>query len=321
MIQLAASGIRAAWEPSSGHLPLLEIGGAPVLWAAPWRGDTDVQSDAAIPYVDRRLGGTFVCAPFGRDDVDDGPPHGACANAPWHLHRAAPASLTAGRALARGHITATLALRDEHPVLYQTHVLELDAPTTFAHHPIVPLAGGGRLSGNPRASLTFAAEAPVLEQGARAEGWIHGLRDYPTGLAEDFATLVHAPGLAWTAVARAAEDDTIIMLKRAEQLPATNLWLSNGARSGMWRAARGLLGIEDAICAGAEGFAAALGESRVGAEGVPTALPPGRHAIVHAIVRVPGRHDIAGVTLAPDRATFDTGGAPVTIPFDGGHFA
>ncbi|MGB3407352.1 MAG: hypothetical protein WBA67_07640, partial [Jannaschia sp.] len=69
MIGLSARGIRAEWEADCGHLPSLVISGATVLHAARWRDDPAIQADAGLPRVDRRLGGTFVCAPFGRDDV------------------------------------------------------------------------------------------------------------------------------------------------------------------------------------------------------------------------------------------------------------
>ena len=327
MRTLAARGIRAVWELGCGHLPRLVIDGADVLWSAPWREDAALQSDATIPVVDRRLGGTFVCLPFGRDDVDGGPPHGAVANAPWRIVRAGPSALTATRSTPRGQVTARVAVHDDHPVLYQTHILDLTAPATFAHHPILHCAGGGRLSGPaPPAILTFDAEAPVLPRNARFEGWTgdgRDLRSLPAETCEDFATIVGRGGIGWTALARHAEDDTILFLRHAAQLPVTNLWLSNGARThAPWHGQRGLVGIEDAICAGAEGFTAALdGTSRVAAEGVPTCLPPGRHVVPHAIVRVPGCHDVDDITFDADSLAIATDSGAIRVPFDGTHFA
>lgn len=314
---LHAKGIVAQWEAASGHLPRLEIDGASVLWAAPWRDDAAVQSDMTIPLVDRRLGGTFVCAPFGRDDVDGGPPHGLSANASWRVTRASPSALTATRRIARGHVAAHFVLRKDHPVLYQTHVLDLERPCTFAHHPIVRATRGAQITSNATAMLTYAAEAPFLPQGARLDP----LCELPTAPHEEFATLIGATGFGWTAVARHAEDDTIVTLRRASQLPVTNLWFSSQARAGMWQAAQGLIGVEDAICAGGEGFAAALTDNRITAEGVPTALPPGRHVIPHAILRVAGAHRVTDVTLAPGTLTLQTGTDPITLPFDETHFA
>ncbi|SDZ37651.1 hypothetical protein SAMN05444004_11237 [Jannaschia faecimaris] len=315
---LHARGILAEWEASCGHLPRLEIGGASVLWAAPWRDDPAVQSDTAIPVVDRRLGGTFTCAPFGQDDLDGGPPHGLAANAPWQVTRSSPSSVSATRRIGRGHLTARIAVRHDHPVLYQTHTLDLDRRCTFAHHPIIHAAAGAWLSANARAILTFDAEAPFLLQGRRLTKLP---TEIPTGPHEDFATLTGATGLGWTALARLAEGDTIVTLRQTDQLPVTNLWFSDGARGGMWRNARGLIGVEGAICAGAEGFAAALSDNRVAADGVPTALPPGRHVIPHAIVRIAGCHRISGVVLAPGALRLQTGVETLTVPFDETHFA
>ncbi|UWQ20407.1 hypothetical protein [Jannaschia sp. W003] len=329
MIRLAARGARATWEPCCGHLPELWIDGAPVLHAAPWRENFAVQADAAIPLVDRRLGGTFACAPFGRDDADGGPPHGLSANAPWRTVRAAPGALVAERRLGRGRVRARLALRDGHPALYQHHVLALDASSTFAHHPMFGMAAGGRLSTTPPvAVLTFAgADAPRYHPDQHATGWTldtpqgpRDWRDYPAEPCEDFVALVHPPGLAFTALAREAEGNTVVTLKRAEQLPLTCLWISNGGRTAPpWNGRRGVLGIEDARCAGADGFAAALGSTW--RADVPTAFPPGRHAIPHAILRLPGRHEITGVTLSPEAATFETDTGPLAVPFDGSHLA
>ena len=316
---LSAQGVRAEWDGGCGHLPSLVIDGAPVLWSAPWRDDPAIAVDPDIPPVERSLGGTFTCTPFGHDDVNNGPLHGLSANAPWRIIRAVPSALTATRHVAHGQITARIALRDCHPVLYQTHMLDLTAPCTFAHHPMFHLADGGRLSATPQATLTFAAEAPFHPQHSRFEGFPDSLRDYPDAPCEDFLTLVDGPG--WTALARHAENDTILTLRRADQLPATNIWISNGARAQPpWSGVRGIIGIEDAICAGAERFAAALDANRVTEEGVATALLPGRHVIAHAIARIPGCHDIRSVTPGPDSLTMRTAAETITIPFDGTHF-
>ncbi|MEL7184149.1 MAG: hypothetical protein AAFY65_17355 [Pseudomonadota bacterium] len=332
MIHLSACNACATWEPGCGHLVDLQIGGAPVLGPAPWRQEAEIQANAAIPMVDRRLGGTFVCAPFGQDDLDHGPPHGFAANGRWHVIRRAPGSVVARRDLTRGAITAQIALRDDHPVLYQTHILDLDAPCTFAHHPILSMAAGGRLSMSAvRAVLTFAAEAPVLPQGARTGTLYfdgppsHDLRDVPVTVSEDFATVVtDQPDLAWTALARHAEGDTVLCLRVGRQLPVTNLWFSNGARrTAPWLGRYGgRLGIEDGRNAGAEGFGAALaGRTRVGAEGVPTAFPPGRHVIPHALVHLAQPLEVRDIVIEPGHLVLSTDAGTRAVPFDEGHFA
>ena len=321
---LAARGIRAVWDATCGHLPVLEIDGAPVLWSAPWRDDPAVQADASIPPVDRRLGGTFACAPFGRDDAEGGPPHGAAANAPWRLLRASPSALTATVALARGRLAARIALRDGHPVLYQTHRLDLTAPCTFAHHPMIRAAGGAAMTTSATAARTFPAmEAPGVERLPPDAALDPAeLETLPTAPGTDFVTLVHPPGLGWTAIARHAEGDTILFLRRAAQLPVTNLWLWNGGRDAApWDgAAPGVIGVEDGICAGADGFRAALdGTSRLA--GIPLVLPPGRHVVPHAIVRLTGASPVRRVAVEPGALHVATDAGGLRVPFDGGHLA
>ncbi|TIP51038.1 MAG: hypothetical protein E5X56_34825, partial [Mesorhizobium sp.] len=49
---------------------------------------------------------------------------------------------------------------------------------------------------------------------------------------EDFVTLVEADhgGPGWTALARKAEADLVLVLKNPAELPVTMLWVSNGGR-------------------------------------------------------------------------------------------
>lgn len=321
---LHARGASAEWEPGCGHLPRLTLDGAEVLWAAPWRDDPEVQADATIPLVDRRLGGTFACAPFGRDDVDGGPPHGRPANAPRRVLRASPSALVAHVAMPRGTLVAHLALRDGHPALYQRHVLDLHAPCTFAHHPMIRAREGATMTTSARSARTFPAmEAPGVERlPPDAVLAPADLERLPEGPGCDFATLIQATGLGWTAIARRAEGDAILFLKRAEQLPLTNLWLWDGGRDGPpWGGRReAVIGVEDAACAGADGFRAALdGTSRI--DGVPLALLPGRHVLSHAIVRIAGCGPVCDLRLGPDALEVETDGGPRSVPFDGGHLA
>ncbi|GIT92379.1 hypothetical protein JANAI61_28370 [Jannaschia sp. AI_61] len=245
-----------------------------------------------------------------------------------------PQALTATLAVPRGSIRAQIALRPGHPVLYQTHTLDLAQPCTFAHHPMFRLAAGGEVSTGPlKCVRTFAAptaeghalyhpgqvtSGDVLETSAGPRPW----RQYPDQTCEDFLAIVHRPGLAWTALRRHGEGDTLLLLKRSEQLPLTCLWMSNGGRqSSPWNGCHGgVLGIEDAICAGADGFAAALsGATDLSEDHVPLALPPGRHVIPHAILRIPEALTVTDVTL-DDALRVQTTEGPHTVPFAPEHF-
>jgi hypothetical protein len=153
------------------------------------------------------------------------------------------------------------------------------------------------------------------------------LREYPHDTpCEDFLTMVEQAqsGLGWTAVHRHAEDDTILCLKRCEELPVTMLWVSNGGRDyAPWNGRhRGVLGVEDGCTAGGAGFAAALRDNRVSDEGVPSALPLGGQRVIrHAILRLNGARPIAQVALARGlHITYEDGGTH-EVPFDVEAFA
>jgi len=341
-IEISARGIWAELEPAVGHMPRLVIGGADVLHAAPWRDALDVQADPSIPPVDRRLGGSFLAAPFGMDDVSGGPPHGAPANTRWITKRQTAQSLywRLAKSVSGTRIDGHIWVRDDEPAIYQHHIISGGAgEITLAHHPMIHMAEGGFVRCAPkRAILTEASPLEPGKQywqsGQRFTGWtIEGpsgtvdLRDYPHDMAcEDFLTMIEAAhsGLGWTAVHRTAEEDTILCLKRCEELPVTMLWVSNGGRDyAPWNGRhRGVLGIEDGCTAGGAGFGAALRENRVTAEGVPSALRlGGQRAIRHAILRLKGARPIAQVALARGlHITYEDGGTR-DVPFDVEAFA
>lgn len=345
MIDLRHGDTALTLDPAVGNIPLWRVGGRVPLHAAPWRDEPMVQDDPAIPMVNKRLAGDFLCMPFGRDDVGGDPPHGHTANSPWDLIRAdlAEAHLRLSVPV-RGAVVDKL-VRITGPVLYQTHRITGGAgAVSFAHHPMARMAEGGRLSVSPkRAALTD----PVAQHAGRnlwalnqtrpdlilacEDGTDRDLRIYPAGHAvEDFCLLVEARDarLGWTVLMRNAEDDMLVILKDARLMPVTMLWVSNGGRDfSPWNSRHtGVLGIEDGCAAGGTGLAAALGDTRLTAMGVPTALTLGgtqviRHAMV-SLPRPPGWAEIAQLALAKGALTLtEPGGAQVSVPFDSGFFA
>jgi hypothetical protein len=143
---------------------------------------------------------------------------------------------------------------------------------------------------------------------------------------EDFVTLVEAGhgGPGWTAVARRAEKDLVLVLKNPADLPVTMLWISNGGRDyAPWNGRhRGVLGIEDGRAA--IGHAASLGDNWLKREGVPTAfdLAEGRRIAFRQVVgAVPldGGEPPLSVTVRPRHLelAFADGGTR-DIPHDGG---
>lgn len=344
MIRLRHGDSALTLDPAVGNIPLWQVGGRVPLHAAPWRDEVAVQDDPAIPAVNKRLAGDFLCMPFGVDDLGGDPPHGHPANAPWEVIR---------QDVAEAHLRLSVPVRgatlDKHlrltgPVLYQTHRVEGGSGTvSFAHHPMARMAEGGRLSFSPkRAALTdpvpqYAGHnlwapnqiRPDLHL-ACEDGTEWDLHDYPAGhRVEDFCLLVEARGarVGWTVLIRNAEDDMLVILKDARMMPVTMLWVSNGGRDfSPWNGRHtGVLGIEDGRAAGATGLSAAQAENPLTAMGVPTVLSLGAiHMIRHAMIslpRPPGWSRVCDIALSRGQATLtEAGGAQIAVPFDTGFF-
>jgi hypothetical protein len=341
VIHLRHGDTQLTLDPSVGNIPGWQVGGRRPLHVAPWRDEPEVQGDPAIPPVNKRLAGDFLCMPFGLDEAGGDPPHGAPANSPWEVIRAD---------VAEAHLRLSVLVRgatvDKHvriigPVLYQTHrVSGGQGSVSFAHHPMSRMAEGGRLSFSPkRATLTNPAPQyagrnlwalnqtqPDLHL-ACEDGSDWDLRLYPAGHAvEDFCLLVEAQGarVGWTVCMRNAEDDMLVVLKDARVMPVTMLWVSNGGRDfPPWNGRHtGVLGIEDGCAGGGTGLA----EHRLSAMGVPTALQlGGEHMIRHAMVslpRPPGWAEVGDMTITRGQVTLtEVGGAQISVPFDEEFFA
>jgi hypothetical protein len=143
---------------------------------------------------------------------------------------------------------------------------------------------------------------------------------------EDFVTLVEAdhgrPG--WTAVARKAEADLVLVLKNPAELPVTMLWISNGGRDyAPWNGRhRGVLGIEDGRTA--VGHAASLGDNWLKREGVATAysLAEGSRVsfrqVVGALPSAGGEPPLALETTVGGLGLTFPSGARESVPFDEG---
>jgi hypothetical protein len=343
---------RVALDPELGNLRELAFAQAGGSWlaplhSAPWAGTPEAEAMPDLLPLERRLAGDFLCAPFGANDVEGGPFHGWTANSPWRLLDRGPGRLwlELGRPVMGARIEKRLTLAADAPLLYQEHLIDGGAGTlTAAHHPMVRLAGAGRLCLSPkrcaispdadlepgRSLLACPARTADPRAFPAAAGGTLDLTRLPLGARhEDFVTLVEAAGnpLGWAALLREAEDDIVFFLKSPDVLPVTMLWYSNGGRDfAPWSGRHlGVLGIEDGRCAGALGHAAAAGPNPVAAEGVPTvfALKPGRvHRIAHvtgALPRPPGWGAVADIAVSGNRLmlTGDTG-ARITLPFRDG---
>lgn len=351
VFEMRAQGVQVAVDLSVGHIAdfAIERQGRVIrpLHRAPWVDGGEALPDG-LPRNVARLSGDFFCAPFSRNDVEEGPPHGWTANSEWDVvgEEKLPDGIRARFRLRRPVMGATvqklLTLRDGHPFLYQEHVLQGGhGAVPVAHHTMVRMEDGGRVAFSPkRAALTpdaaletdpsrgrslfaYPARTEDLTKMPLADGGAADLTRYPPGERhEDFVTLVEAEhaGLGYVAIARQAERDLVLVLKNAAALPVTMLWYSNGGRDyAPWSGRHlGVLGIEDGISA--VGHRQSLGDNAVAREGVPTALtlnPAGSVAVRQVI----GWAAVAGMpqavrTLSGALVIELEEGGPVVLPFD-----
>ncbi|TPI77708.1 hypothetical protein [Mesorhizobium sp. B2-8-9] len=355
-LTITAKGISVSLDLAVGHISAMEIeaeGRAlKPLHRAPWVDSPRETLPANLPEGTVRLSGDFLCAPFSASDVEAAPLHGWPANSEWDVVESAAIAggWRAGFRLRRKVMGATVdkvfTLRDGHPFLYQEHVFSGGAGAiSVAHHPMTVMQGGGRLAFSPkrmavtppvppepdpargRFMLAYPARAADLTKFPLAAGGTTDLTDYRMeDRREDFITLVEADhgGPGWSAIARRAEQDLVLVLKNPAELPVTMLWFSNGGRDyAPWSGRHvGVLGIEDGRTA--VGHAASLGDNWLKHEGVATvfALAEGRSvSFRHVIGGVPSA-DVeppSGLESAPDRLrVLAAGGAAREVPFDGG---
>ena len=302
-LRLEARGISATIDLSVGHIAdlTIETGGRTLrpLHRAPWIGNPDADVPDELPGGVKFLSGDFLCAPFAANDVEPAPLHGWPANTSWSVVSSEgidggwQARLRLDRQVMGATIEKLLTLRDNHPFLYQEHrLLGGSGALSVAHHPMTDMSDGARLSFSkkrlaatpdkapePDASrgqsqLSYPARTADLTAFPAANGGTVDLTDYVADTRnEDFVTLVEADPshFGWTAVARRAEADLLLVLKNPRDLPVTMLWISNGGRYySPWNGRAGVLGIEDGRTA--LGHAASLGDNWLKAEGIATAF-------------------------------------------------
>lgn len=343
-VALNAAGGSLLFDPSIGNLRdvFLRDGGRDLrpLNTAHWVGNFPLP-DGLAP-VEQFLSGDFFCAPFGAGG-SGGPPHGWTANSNWQVE-ATGTDLTAHlqRDVQGARVDKRITLSDAAPLLLQDHLITGGTgPLTFAHHPMVKLAGTGRFATStkrvaitpdtplePSHALRYPAASQDLTQVAGSSAPIDITRLPIATRSEDFITLVEAETtLGWSAVTRDAEDDIVFFLKSPAQLPVTMLWNSNGGRAyAPWNGLHsGVIGIEDGCAAGLLPPAEAARPNAISRTGVHThiELSPGTaHRIAHvtgAIARPEGWTTVAAIALDGDRLilTGDTG-TTRTLPFPRG---
>lgn len=352
-ITIQARDITVSVDLTVGHIAAMAIdsGGRRLkpLHRAPWIDEPQAALPPSLPEGVVRLSGDFLCAPFSRSDVEEAPLHGWPANSGWDVTANAAtedgwrASFRLRRKVMGATVEKILTLRDHHPFLYQEHVFHGGSGAiSVAHHTMTAMAEGGRLAFSPkrlaatpddplepnpergRFLLSYPGRSADLTHFPAQAGGTVDLTEYRMDRRhEDFVTLVEADhdGPGWTAVARKAEADLVLVLKNPAQLPVTMLWISNGGRDyAPWSGRhRGVLGIEDGRTA--IGHAASVGDNWLKRDGVATAFELGGRVafrqVVGAVPLAAGEPPRSVSSLAGSLHLTMADGSSREIPFDG----
>ena len=351
---ISCAGISLEFDRGIIDHVTIERGGKTLrpLHRAPWVTSGEALPDS-VASVERRLAGDFFCAPFARS-APGVPIHGWSANGTWRRARTIEsddgiaAVYDLEERVAGARLTKTIALRDGHPVVYQTHVFEGgQGSLPIAHHAMLHLPGGARLSFSPklegrtlpeppetdpargRSALAYPQRFDGLSKVRKADGGWVDARSYPfdTGH-EDLIVLSEKPGarIGWSAAVAADQGFVFFALKDARVLPQTVLWMSNGGRHyAPWNSRHiAVLGMEEAATA----LHLAPEEMLAGeANGVPFALPlnpDGKSVVRYAFGAIPvpsGWSEIADIRLEGEEVILaDVGGGRQGVSFDQAFF-
>jgi hypothetical protein len=354
-----AEGISVKVDLDIGHLRSVEIvrDGRKLtpFYTAPWVDEPSIANDESIFPNLRGLSGDFFCAAFGRNDVEEAPPHGWPANSRWdfvetsgHPAGGSIARFTLQKKVMGARLIKEIILRDGHPFVYQRHIFEGgERAVTVASHAMTKFATKGRLSFSPKAygaappdpqesdpargrsALAYPSRFTDLAKVPLKDGGTTDLCSYPIASRhEDFVMLVEAGGssLGWAAAVRPDARDVVLSLKSPEDFPVTMLWFSNGGRDyPPWNGRNvGVLGIEEGRVYSAAGHAASIAPNPLSQSGIPTALELKRDGAVevrHVIGGFPlpeGWTEVASVESSGTDGVVvrDVSGASQQFPFD-----
>jgi len=353
MDTISADGISLVFDPECGVIDRLVIMAEgrelSPLHRAPWL-DSGESLPAGIPPVERRLAGDFFCAPFARA-TPEVPIHGWAANGTWEREgkRAAPSSAATYRlhqTLLGARLTKRISLRDGHPIVYQSHVIEGGAGRLpVAHHAMLHVPGGARLSFSPKAGGDTPPSAPesdpargrsilaypqhfhTLAAVRQADGSVTDASFYPFAQRhEEVLVLTEAADrpTGWSAALASRDGFLFFAVKDATSLPHTVLWMSNGGRDyPPWNGRHiAVIGIEE----GAVDIHLPADYSELGGEQPPgLLLREDRSAALHyafgAIPAPDGWTQVSDIRLSMDKLEIvDVGGDIRIVPFLGEHF-
>jgi len=328
------------------------------LHRAPWIGEADAVPPGEIPLL-AALEGDFFCAPFGTADATPGvPQHGLTANGDWStpgVGRRVDGGVDARFVLADtvmgARVEKTVALRPGHPVVYQTHrFLGGHGALPIAHHAMIRVPGGARLSFSPkdfgatpaaapesdpargRSLLAYPQRFDTLAQVRLAAGGLADARTYPFAEAhEELLTLFDPPAarIGWSAAVAPQDGFVFFALKDARLLCQTTLWMSQGGRDyAPWNGRHtAVLGIEESCTHFGDGQLVSVAENELSRAGYRTAValdPAGAVTIRYALGAIPvpqGWREVASIAIGEDElALTDIGGGVERVPFDSSFF-
>lgn len=354
MDMISAAGISVRFNREGGVVDdvAIEAGGRTIrpLHRAPWLESGETLPDSVAP-VERRLAGDFFCAPFAQSEAGV-PIHGWPANGDWEGGEQAATTGVRVSAVYRlkqqvagARLEKTIALRAGEPVVYQTHVFTGGTSRLpIAHHAMIRVPGGARLSFSPktggrttaappetdpargRSILAYPQSIADLAAVRRKDGAMVDVSRYPFDRGhEDIVVLSEQPGrtVGWSAALADADGFLFFALKDAFVLPQTVLWMSNGGRSyAPWNSRHiAVLGIEEA----ATGIHLLSGEDMPDGVATDLQLGAGRTAIRYAfgaVVPPKGWSEVADIAISGDALILeDRSGERLSLPFDGGFFA
>ncbi len=341
--EVVADGITVGFTPDCGFIGSMVVRHEgrviDLLHRAPWGAD---EVPAESPPHHKGLRGDFFCAPFG-GGADGAPLHGWTANGRWDVVEATPGIIRSvlDRPVMGARVEKVIAVRDGDPFVYQRHLFTGGAGALpVANHAMVALPQGGVVTTSPKqfyqtpvdplerdpmrgwSLLAYPARGTV---GAfpQAAGGTVDLGHYPLGAGhEDFVIGVEAAGhsFGWTAVARPT-GDLFLSLRRADALPLTMFWHSNGGRHyAPWSSRHvGVLGVEEGL------GHAMLGQATCDAlvaQGQPVALALGGEVEVRHVIGAiawPSGEAVADVVPGEGVLTVTgVAGARRVVAFDAG---
>ncbi|MDX8482540.1 hypothetical protein RFN28_29380 [Mesorhizobium sp. VK24D] len=318
VFELSAKGIDIRLDLSVGHIAQFVVSkwGSSIapFHRAPWADAPITNSSKRFPPHLESLSIDFLCAPFGRSDVEPAPDHGWSANAEWvpigldDFGDGKTASFELCRKILGATVVKKLTVRHGHPFLYQSHQFSGGSGSLpIAYHAMVDLPQGAAISVSPKVMartadvpleldplsgsslLSYPATSERLDRFPTRDGTHVDLLTYPLGEGQvDLVMLLerHDNAIGWTIAARPMEGDMAIVLKSPKEMPTTVFWYSNGGRLyEPWNGRhKGVLGIEEARTYFSAGHAASQMPNDLSTAGYPTTFTLGDELQIRSVL-------------------------------------